>query len=87
MQQLPGVVPIVERLGGVDALVALHPDGLPLKDPGQGVGDLGLADAGHAFEQQRLAELQRKIERGHQRLVGEIAGRGERSVERAVAQG
>jgi hypothetical protein len=52
-QQLAGVVPLVERLVGVDALVALQPDELPPEHGGQHPGDLGLADAGLALQQQR----------------------------------
>ena len=86
MQQLARMVPVVERLRRVDALIALQADRLAAEDLGQPVGDLGLADARRAFEQQRLAELERQVERRHQRLVGEIAGGRERRVELVVGQ-
>ena len=55
-QQLAGIVPLVERLGRVDALVALQPDQRRVEHGGQRLGRLGLADAGLAFEQQRLRQ-------------------------------
>ena len=45
VQQLAGVVPLVHRLVGVDALVALQPDQLAAEHRGERLGDLGLADA------------------------------------------
>ena len=60
VQQLAAVVPVVHGLGRVDALVALQSDELAAGPAGQHLGDLGLADAGLALEQQRLAELECK---------------------------
>ncbi len=48
-----GVVPVVDRLGDVDALVALEPNQLAAGGCSQRLGELGLADARLAFEQQR----------------------------------
>ena len=67
------MVPVVKRLRGIDAFVALQADALALQDLGKRVRDLGLANAGRAFQQQRLAQLQRQVKRRQQRLVGKIA--------------
>ena len=45
------VVPLVERLGFVEALVALEPDEPGAGAGGDGLGQLGLADAGGAFHE------------------------------------
>ena len=72
-QQLLAVVPLVQRLGLVQALVALQADQPASGRPGERLGELGLADAGRALDQHRLAQALREIgdERGG--LVGEIA--------------
>ena len=53
VQDLAREVPVVERLGGVDALVALQPHQRQLQRLGQRLGERGLARAGLALEQQR----------------------------------
>ena len=63
VEQLAGVVPVVDGLGGVDALVALEPDQLAAGPGREHLGDLGLADAGLAFEQQWPLELEREEDR------------------------
>ena len=55
-EELALVVPLVERGVLVQALVALQADQLGAAHRGQRLGDLGLADAGLAFEQQRAPE-------------------------------
>jgi hypothetical protein len=49
-QQLAGVVPLVERLGGVDPVVALQADERGVEHGGERLGRLGLADARLALE-------------------------------------
>ena len=53
VQELARVVPLVQRLRRVDALVALQPDQLRAEDAGERLPDLRLADAGLALEQER----------------------------------
>ena len=77
LQHLAGVVPLVERLVGVDALVALQPDQPPAEHRGQHLGHLGLADPDLALEQDRAAERQRDEQRGGQAAVGEVAAAAE----------
>ena len=72
VQQLAGVVPLVKRLGGVDALVALEADQPAAGPGGQRPGDLGLAHAGVALEEQRAPEPQGQEHGGGQPLVGQV---------------
>ena len=55
VEELARVVPLVERLRGVDALVALEPDQVGVEDARERLADLRLADAGLALEEQRAA--------------------------------
>ena len=55
-QQLLLVVPLVERLGLVEALVALQADQAGAGDRGDRLGQLGLADTGRPLDQHRLLE-------------------------------
>ena len=75
---LRGVVPLIDGGGDVEALVALQADQPAAERGGQHLGDLGLADAGLAFEKQRPAHLQRQIKHGAERAVGEIFGLGQK---------
>ena len=76
-QQLARVVPLVERLGGVDALVALEADQRRVEHHRQRARRLGLADARLALEQQRLRETQRQEHRRRQPLVDEVVDGGQ----------
>ena len=84
-QHLAGIVPFIKRRGGVDAFVALKPDEAAREHCGDRFRRFGLADAGRAFEQERLAEGEREISRRRQALVGEIIGRAQRAFERLRA--
>ena len=55
-QQLLAVVPLVQRLGLVEPLVALQAHELAAEIAGQRLGELGLADAGRPLDEHRLAE-------------------------------
>ena len=80
------VVPLVERRGDVEPLVALQPHQPPPERRRKHFGDLGLADARLAFEEQRAAHLEREIQHGRKRPVGHIIGRREQ-VERGFDRG
>ena len=56
LQHLPGVVPLIQRLVGVDAFVTLQPDELAPEDAGEHLGRLGLAHPDLAFEQDRARQ-------------------------------
>ena len=55
LDHLPRVVPFVDRGRDVEPFVALQPDELPAERLREHLGDLGLADARLAFEEQRAA--------------------------------
>ena len=71
-QQLLLVVPLVEGLGLVEALVALQPDEARAGGGGDGLGELGLADTGRAFHQHRLLEPVGEVDDAGDRRVGEV---------------
>ena len=77
VEQLAAVVPVVDGLGGVDALVALQADQLAAGPRRQHLGHLGLADAGLALQQQRPAQRDGQEHRRRQPLVGQVAVGGE----------
>ena len=54
------MVPLVDRVVDVEALVALQPDQIGAESGGQGAGDFGLPDPSLAFQEQRAAQLQRQ---------------------------
>ena len=58
LQHLPGIVPLVQRLVGVDALVALQADQTFGRRRSEHLRHLRLADSHLAFEQDRPAERQ-----------------------------
>ena len=57
VQQLRRVVPFVEGFAQLQAVVALQAQQLALQRDGERLGELGLADAGLAFQQQRALQL------------------------------
>src|SRR3954471_8293479 len=76
-QELLAVVPLVQRLGLVEPLVALEADQLAAGGAGERLGQLRLADAGGASHQPRLAELAREERHERRRLARQIARAGE----------
>jgi hypothetical protein len=73
-QQLLAVVPLVQRLGLVEALVALEPDQGPIEVAGERLRQLRLADTGGSLDQHRLAELRREERHQRGRFARQIAG-------------
>ena len=72
VEELARVIPLVDGLVDVYALVALQADERRLKDAGENFGDLGLADTCLAFEEQRPSELEGEEDRGGQPFVRQI---------------
>src|SRR3546814_9909812 len=68
---------LVQRLGLVQAFVALHADQRQVEIFGRGVGEFGLADARRAFDQDGLAELAGDVDRRRDRPGADIAVLGE----------
>ena len=73
-EQLAGIVPLVQRLGRREPLVALQPDQRRVQHRRQRLRGLGLADAGLALQQDRLPHPRREEQGRAQRLVGQVAG-------------
>jgi hypothetical protein len=71
-QELLLVVPLVERLRLVEALVALEADEARAGHAGDALGQLGLSGAGGAFDEHRLAESVGEVHDARDPLVGEI---------------
>ena len=78
VEQLAGVVPVVDGLGDVDALVALQADQFAAGHRRERLGEFGLADAGLALEEQRPLQRDRQEHRGGDALVGQVPLAGER---------
>ena len=76
VEKLLGVFPLIERLGLVEPLVALQADHLQPAPGRDRLRKLGLADAGGAFDQDRLFDLLRQIDRGRDLPARDIALRG-----------
>ena len=74
VQELPRVVPLVDRVRQVEALVALEADRASRPSPARALRRLGLADAGLALEQERLLGAARE-ERGREPAVRQVLGR------------
>ena len=75
MEQLARVVPFVDGVRDVEALVALQPDQPRGQRPGEGLRRLGLPHPGFALQQHRLLQGQGEEERGREPSVGEVVGR------------
>ncbi len=71
-QQLLLVVPLVERLGLVETLVALQADQLGAGDLGDRLGELGLAGTGWALDEDRLLEPVGEVGDAGDAVVGEV---------------
>src|SRR5258707_10947626 len=72
-EQLPLVIPFIERGRLIQALIALQADQLGRMRRGQRFCHFGLADARFTFEQQRTPEQLHQRDRGRQFAVGDIA--------------
>ena len=76
-EKLALVVPLVKGSVLVEAFVALQADQLARMHGGERLGDLGLADAGLAFEKERALEEIHQPQRHRQLAVGDIADLGQ----------
>ena len=75
MKELARVDPFVQRLRGIDPLVALEADEARVEQVRQDLGDLGLADARLTLEKDRPAHVKSEMEGGPQAAVGEVRAR------------
>ena len=74
---LGAVVPLVNRRGNVEALVALQPDQTASKRRGQHFRNFGLADPRLTLDKHRPAHAQCKVKHRRQRTVGDVVGLGQ----------
>src|SRR5690348_975270 len=72
-EELLGVVPLVERGGGVEPLVALEPDERRVERTREHLGDVRLPDTGMPFHDERLLERHRQIHGGRDATVRHVA--------------
>jgi hypothetical protein len=80
-QQLLAVVPLVQRLGLVEALVALQAHERALERARQRLGQLGLADTGRSLDEHGLAELGREERDERDGRAREVADGAESAVD------
>src|SRR5437899_2450320 len=73
MQQLPRIVPLVDRVREVDALIALEADQPRAQHLGHDLGRLGLANARLALDEERLLQLEREKDGRRQGAVADVA--------------
>jgi hypothetical protein len=71
-KELLFVVPLVQRLGLVEALVALQPDEPGARHLGHRLGQLGLAGPGRAFHEHGLAQPVGQVHDPGDAFVGQI---------------
>jgi hypothetical protein len=81
-EKLRLIVPLVDRCVGVQPFVALQADQRPAEHRGEGLGDLGLADAGLAFEHQRPLQALHQQDRGGELRVRNVPGLGKTPLQR-----
>src|SRR5437667_5465142 len=73
MQQLPRIVPLVDRVREVDALVALEADQPRAQHLGHDLGRLCLADACLTLDEEGLLQLEREKDGRRQGAVTDVA--------------
>src|SRR5665213_3350836 len=77
IEELLAVLPFIQRLGLVQPLVALHADQRQPQQAGGRERQFGLADAGHALDQDRLLQVGGHVERGGDAPRGDVADAGQ----------
>jgi hypothetical protein len=73
-EQLPLVIPFIERGRLIQPLIALQADQFGRMHRRQRLRHLGLADARFAFQQQRTPQQLHQRDRGRKLSVGDVAG-------------
>jgi len=76
-EELTLIVPLVKRCVLVEAFITLQTDQLRGVNGGERFANLGLADAGLAFQQQRTLEEFHQPQRGGDVAVSDVAGGGQ----------
>jgi len=78
VEYLLGIVPFVERMADIEALIALQSDEPTSESRREHLCHFGLADAGFAFEEQWSLQPQGQEDRRRETLVGEVVVRRQR---------
>src|SRR4029079_13750352 len=73
VEELAGVVPLVDGLTDVDALVALEADQLAARPARQHLGHLALHNRVLSLEEERSAQTHGEVDGGGQAFVGQVA--------------
>ena len=76
-EDLPRVVPFVDRVADIQAFVALQANQVGIECGGRGRGERRLANPGFALEEQRPLQLERQEQRHRERAVGDVVLFGE----------
>ncbi len=71
-EDLARVVPLVDRMRDVEALITLQPDQRRPERGGEDLGQLRLADPGFAFEEERPLQSQREVHRNREGALGHV---------------
>ena len=77
VEQLFAVLPFVQRLRFVQAFVALQADQRHVEKLRHAFGQLGLADTGRAFDEDRFFEVEAEIKGGRDLAAGDVVDRRE----------
>ena len=72
VEKLFAVLPLVDRLRLVEPLVALQANERQGEHLGGGLGQFGLADARRAFDQHRLAQVERQVDGGSDLVAADV---------------
>ena len=77
VEQLLAVLPFIERLGLIEALVALQAHKGQAEQRRRGFRELRLAHAGWALDKHRFAQARREKDGGGDRIAADVAEAGE----------
>jgi len=77
LENLPRIVPLVDRVRDVEPFIALEPDQIGVERRGDGGRQRGLADAGFTFEEERAMQAQRQEDGNGEAVVGDVVLRGQ----------
>src|SRR5436309_787725 len=81
VEKLAGIVPLVDGMRQVDALVALEADQPRAKDLGHDLGRLRLANPGLAFYEERLLQLEGEKDGRRERAVADVLALAQASLD------
>ena len=70
--ELPSVVPVIDRVGNIKAFVALQSDDLCAGGGGQYLRHFSFSDASFTFEQEWAVEFQGEVNRCDQPCIGNV---------------